>query len=642
MGTKENDLLRAQAALTKFRSLTPMLTGFLRGITGERRIGLAAGSQTATSKDKVTIAPPVALGDEYRHAHRRVCGNRGADGLLVCAGCNAWEEVFVSLLHEMSHVAFTRIGSKESRSAYAKSIPVAKTILGVEKETGTGEESARKVDPYLPFVINCLEDIRVDSAMVAERPGVAAMQRASYTHIMSGEMELAQADGTIRKLAWADSDPTTQVMLSLIAIGLGYGVHESMKPEVIEFVEREDVARICTETVGSDLATVIVRAAEIISLGREEGFFPLDENPEQGQGEGEGEGGEGGEGEGGAVAIPKELADQLKAAGEQAHDSDGSEARANADEGEGSTPSMPGGVGGDNRHGDLKEAMEVVLKQENWTDAPTTEFDGVDYKAWEGRSSQECGTKPQESVLGPTLGKLRAFLAPNQLHSHTRHLRTGRLDSRVLGRRAPVADDRLFMRKQDVTKRDFFFVLGLDVSGSTASASGDRGRRIIDVLVSAAWAQAELLNRLGIPFSIVTHTTDSGWGSGIVVALGEVKGPDEPWNATTQARLRSITPRYGNLDARAMVAFRKIAERHPAREKFVIQYSDGEFPVTNVEDEEAVIANEIEVYRRLPDFHFMMVGIQTDSPARFGFDFVRVDNESETMRVVDQIGKAVR
>lgn len=641
------DMERAQAALTKFRSLTPMLTGFLRGITGQKRINLVAGATTHTTKDKVVIAPPIALGTEYRHESRRYCGKRDDEGLPLCAGCQAWEEVFVSLVHEMSHVAFTRIESKEWRAAYTKALPRAAKILGVEAETSKLEmkaENAKKVDPYIPIIANALEDIRVDSAMVAERPGIAAMQRASWVHIMSGTLEVANTDGTVRVIDWAQADPTAQVTVSLISAGMGYGVHPAMAEEVADFIARDDIARICAEVAVSDLETVLIRTAEVISAGRAEGFFPLEDiDPSAEAMNAEGEEGDGqGEGQGVAKAIPADLAAELEAVGEQGHDSSGAEARARAD----ASPSTPGGVGGaEGEHGDLKEAMELVLKQEGWTDAPTVEFAGVEYSSWEAErrsSSQDCGTKPSEAVLGPTLGKLRAMLAPNQLHTNTRHLRVGKIDSRVLGRRAPVEDDRLFMRKQDETKRDFFFVLGLDVSGSTAAASGEGDRRVVDVLVSAAWAQAELLHRLGVPFTIITHTTSYGRGSGLMVDLSEVKGPDEPWNPESQARLRTLEPRYGNLDARAMVAFRKIAERHPAREKFVIQYSDGEFPVTNVEDEEAVIASEIEVYRKLRDFHFMMVGIQTDSPSRFGFDFVRVDNEGQTMRVVDQIGKAVR
>ncbi len=643
---REANLIRAQKALTKFRSMTPMLTGFLRGITGQKHIKLMAGGGTYSNKDKVVIAPPVALGDTYRHPSRRQCGVRDERGIPVCQGCRAWEAVFVSLLHEMSHVVFTKMDSAEHRSAYASALPVAKTILEVEKDFDYTFANANKVDPYLPMLANALEDIRVDSAMVDQRPGVAAMQWASYDEIMSGSFELVDENGDTRLLDWADADPTAQVMVSVIAMGLGYGVHESMKDETKAFVEREDIARMCTEVVGSDLHTVIVRSAEIIYQGREVGLFPLDEdgNPESSAGE-EGEGGEDG-----GPGIPQELLDQLEAALKQAHDSDGSEARAEAghpDSGKAPAEGNEGGkrepgVGAHNDSKDMDEAMKVVIKQDGWTDTPSVEFGGVEYSKWD-KVGGECGQKPSESILGAPLGKLRAVLAPNQLHQQTRHIRSGRLDSRVLGRRAPIADDRLFMRKQVNSKRDFFWVLGLDVSGSTGGqVSMNDSRRIIDVLVSAAWAQAELLNRLGMPFTIVTHTTGNGWGSNIMVDLSEIKGPDEPWNSDTQDRLRSIKPQSGNLDARAMVAFRKIAERHPAKEKFIIQYSDGQFPVMNEDDEERVIAEEIIKHRRDPKLHFMMVGIQTDSPSRFGFDFVRVNDESETMKVVNQIERAVR
>lgn len=646
---READMIRVQAALTKFRSMTPMLTGFLRGITGDKSIRLVAGSETKTSKSTVTIAPPIGLGADYRHPSRRACGDRDELGIPTCEGCRAWEEVFVSLLHEMSHVAFTRIESAEFHSAYRSGLPIAQEVLGIEGGPFTLARDATRVDPYLPMVANSLEDIRVDSAMVAQRPGVEAMQRASYASIMSGELEMVGSDGNVRVIDWAEADATAQVILSLISVGLGYGVHESMKPEVADFVQREDISQMCFEVAGGDLEMVIIRSAEIIKAGREAGFFPL-QDPEQDEGGGGGESGEEGEegesGEGGSSGddggqsgeIPGDLKDLLDAVLEKAHDSDGSQAREDA--GQPDQPRTPGagGVGEDNR-----DIITAVLAQEGWTDDPSAEFSGVNYKVWPTSGDHDCGQKPSEAVLGPTLGKLRAVLAPNQYHLHSRHLRTGRLDSRVLGRRAPVGDERMFMRKQDVTKRDFFFILGLDVSGSTGAASdADRDRDVIDVIVSAAWAQAELLDRIGVPFAIVTHTASGGWGGELNLELREIKGPDEPWNRVTRNRLRSITPQLGNLDARAMVAFRKMAERHRAREKFIIQYSDGEFPVTNIDDEKRVIAEEIEIHRRTPDLHFMMVGIECSSPERFGFDFVRVDSENETMKVVNQIERAVR
>ena len=648
---REANLKRAQAALTKFRSMTPMLTGFLRGITGQKHLVLEAGAMTASTSKKVTICPPVALGASYRHPSRRLCGQRDENSIPVCEGCRAWEAVFVSLLHEMSHVAFTRMDSAEFNSAYRSALPVAAGILGVKPPKNLEARYAKQVDPYLPIVANSLEDIRVDSAMVAQRPGVDAMQRASYNDIMSGTFEVAQPNGDVTTLDWAEAEPTAQVTCSLIAVGLGYGIHPSMKPETRDFMEREDVSRICAEVVGSDLHTVIVRSAEIISLGRADGLFPLDENEdgesengEDGEGgggnEGEGESGQGGAGQSGT--IPEGLAVQMEAVGEQGHDSDGTQARSDAGQPDSQGGQQQPSVGAPSRGSDKDDAMAVVLKQDGWTDTPSVEFGGVDFSRYD-RTGGSCGQEPTESILGAPLGKLRAVLAPNQLHQQSRHLRAGRLDSRILGRRAPVDDDRLFMRKQVNTKRDFFWVLGLDVSGSTGAAvSRSSSRRIIDVLVSAAWAQAELLNRLGMPFTIVTHTTGDGWDNDITVALREIKGPNEPWNAETKSRLRAIRPQSGNLDARAMVAFRKIAERYRAREKFIIQYSDGQFPVMNEEDETRVIAEEIANHKRDRNLHFMMVGIKTDSPSRFGFDFVRVDDESQTMKVVNQIERAVR
>lgn len=640
---RQNDLERATRALQKFRSLTPMLTGFVRGLTGNKKIAVQAGAQTASTSKKVTICPPVALGDEYRHPSRRDCSRTGEDGLPLCEGCRSWEAVFVSLLHEMSHVIYTRMESKTYKSAYSYALPLAADILDREMKFAAEDRFASRVDPYLPMVVNALEDVRVDSAMAAERPGVAVMQRASHDSIMRGGLEFAKPNGDIQTIDWAAADPTAQVIVSLISVGLGYGVHESMADEVKAFVEREDVARLCVEVIGSELSIVIIRAAEVIRMGREAGFFPLEDSDDQSGESSDGDEGEEGDGSGqgagseGDLSAPEDILAQAAGAVDGSHDSDGSQAREDAGHPDDSKR-KPGRGGG--REDDTNSEMEIAILQEGWTDAPTIEFGGVEYRPW-GREGGSCGKEPGENVLGPSLGKLRAVLAPNQLHEHTRHIRSGRLDSRVLGRRAAVEDNRMFARRVVHTKRDFFFVLGLDVSGSTGAVAGGN-RRVIDVLVSAAWAQAELLHRLGVPFAIITHTTGGGWGDDVTLDLREVKGADEPWNSVTKDRLRSIRPMSGNLDARAMVAFRKFAERQQAREKFIIQYSDGEFPVMNIEDEEAVIASEIELYRRRPDLRFMMVGIQTSSPEQFGFDFVRVEDETETMKVVNQIERAVK
>ena len=89
-----------------------------------------------------------------------------------------------------------------------------------------------------------------------------------------------------------------------------------------------------------------------------------------------------------------------------------------------------------------------------------------------------------EGVLGPALMRMRVAFGDNRRARLDRNQRSGKVDGRVLGKRAWNGDDRLFGRKTVPDKRDYLVIIGVDISGSTVGRNLRLAKR-------AAMAQAE-------------------------------------------------------------------------------------------------------------------------------------------------------
>ena len=232
-----------------------------------------------------------------------------------------------------------------------------------------------------------------------------------------------------------------------------------------------------------------------------------------------------------------------------------------------------------------------------------------------------------ESHLGPALLKMRVAFADNQRARYTRNLKSGKVNARVLGKRAPIEDPRLFKRNTTLAKKDYFVAIALDISGSTA---GDN----LVLTKRAAMAQAELLHRSGIKFSMFAHT--GGLTMPMALDVFHVKYPHEPWSDKTEERLAELGPGAANLDGHAMEFLRKALERETATDKIALYYSDGSMPAENHREELRILQREIVNFDRL-GYTLLGVGIRTDSPQRHGLDTVRVDRDEDLIKVVRHI-----
>lgn len=267
--------------------------------------------------------------------------------------------------------------------------------------------------------------------------------------------------------------------------------------------------------------------------------------------------------------------------------------------------------------------------------------DGTKPDAWTDRWSYLYGRKAgqiadldiPEQVLGPALLEMRRVFADNQRAKFERHLRSGKINQNVLGKRAWSGDDRLFQKKRLPGKKSYAVLLGIDISASTIGKNIALAKR-------AAMAQAELLNRAGLDFAVYAHSANDGVGGEYWLDVYEIKSFDAPWGAMEQKALTELGPDSENLDGHTIEYYRKMVERHPATDKIILYYSDGKMPASNHDEELEVLQREI-AYCKKHNITLLGVGIRTDSPRRHGLDTVQVDDDSDIVKVVRHLKNAL-
>lgn len=293
---------------------------------------------------------------------------------------------------------------------------------------------------------------------------------------------------------------------------------------------------------------------------------------------------------------------------------------------------------------EMEKAVETAMIQGLYFTTPSKNVVGVnehEYDAHDGargwqksnvpvRIGQESDLDVPEAVIQPALLTMRRAFSDNQRGSADRNRRTGKVNNRVLGRRAWSGDDRLFYKKYLPGKKDYEAIIMVDLSGSQAGVNIALEKR-------AVYGQAELLSRMGVPFSIVAHTGARDEG-GLSLEIYWIKRVEEPWNSKTQMRLRDLRACSVNLDGHALEFGRKIADRSRATDRIILYYSDGKMPQANHDEELEILKREIAICRQ-KNYTLLGVGIRTDSPARHGLDTVRVDGDDDLKKVVEHLGR---
>lgn len=731
-------------AVAKSRRKTPELNGYLRAVSRNPQARVEwSGGTPHTDGTVVHLRPPIEWGDELQH-ERGVCNQRDPEDVLLCDACRADEFVNIVLRHEIGHMvadsfaevadtdklgllraALDEAGAADDSTRAAK---VARKIATIEKQFDDAGKplgymgAAGMVSPFLPSLLNGLEDVRVNIFMYKARPGLYKQFRGLTTQIFRDGLE--EPDGSRRKVT--DASKNAQAVVGLYAKCAGYNYVDYFDPDVVECLNDPRLDKIVSEVQQARSARTIYRLCfPALEVLRSHGFCvaPDDEEeddpPPQPTGESEDEqdradddapdvrddsesptaaddapdAPDDDEGDGSSPAgdtdadtsddddapddTPRLGRDDYDADADDAPDEDDADAdddapdEDDADEGDcdadtSGDDSMPGGTpdevdralrmfGGhqefqaDNedetyteaceREADEAEIDRALIQGEHF-DTPSRMVYGIQVyteggPGWRKNATMSELSEADESILAPALMKMRVAFSDNHKARFQRNLKSGRINARVLGRRVPVQDDRLFQKKRELGERDYFVLIGLDISGSTM---GSR----LDLIKAAALAQAELLHRIGINFAVYAHTGDmaKAMSNAYDVVINVVKSPEQPWDVNARGRLRALNAAKVNLDGHTLEFYRKVTERQKATDKLILYYTDGAMPNENYSDELEVLQREI-LHAPQRGIKIVGIGIRNSDPVQHGLDTIRIDTIEEVPKVVDGLKERI-
>ena len=244
-------------------------------------------------------------------------------------------------------------------------------------------------------------------------------------------------------------------------------------------------------------------------------------------------------------------------------------------------------------------------------------------------------------ILESSLSKMRVVFSENDKSKTQANRRSGKINTRALGKRAPVGDDRLFKKKTFPKKRDYAVLIMVDMSGSTA---GER----LTMEMNAVISQAELLSRMGIKFSVVAHSgtlsRDSVYDQYRPYAREYafvkivLKDWNEPWSSNQLEAAKNLFSYDCNLDGHALAYGRSEILKQRATDRLIMYYSDGQMPAENHDEELALLKKELKILSA-QGVIVAGVGVNTDSPTKHGLPTVRLDSESDVPKVVDHLEK---
>jgi hypothetical protein len=273
------------------------------------------------------------------------------------------------------------------------------------------------------------------------------------------------------------------------------------------------------------------------------------------------------------------------------------------------------------------EIVDTALKQESFDHPSINLTEGLRVRTKndpEYRGATPKHTTIPRHLLTPSLARLRVVFASNRKTGVERSLKAGsRLDTMHLYR-AGTDDPRIFGKRNIPKSRDWFVLVGIDMSGSTSGNGADAAQKM------AAHAIGELLSILDIKFEMWAHTSAYA-----TLEHTLIKGVDENWkDPAVQNMLFAQKGRQCNLDGHSMEQYRKVLERTRATDKMLLYFTDGAMPNANIQEELPILKENIELIRRMPKTHLVGVGFQTDSPKQHGLDTIRYNSPEDVASIV--------
>ena len=251
-------------------------------------------------------------------------------------------------------------------------------------------------------------------------------------------------------------------------------------------------------------------------------------------------------------------------------------------------------------------------------------------------------------------------LGMNRRSANSPNLLRGRLHGSKLAR-VPTGNRRAFRRIDKPRKKSYAVLIGVDLSGSTGGSREVELRRM-------AYAQASLLDSLGIRFAVAGHTgckyrTDAPAGSrdadlATAQAVREVrqvygdgnvglathklaKNFAEPWDESAKLAMAAFQAASANLDGITMQTYINMLCTQPTTDRILLYYTDGQMPAEDHSNQLTILKRQLRRARamaKLPNHRLHVVGIalDNDAPKKYGLDTILVDSDKpdESVRLV--------
>lgn len=294
-GNDQARIERAWRAVRRAREMEPMLTSFVRMLSGRDDMRVQIDSNaTRTDGTIVYLLPPMELGDNWEH-DRLVCGVRHPDTRKYeCQACAAQDAVFARIFHEVAHEvfdSFSRVSQQHrvrmldlmlqefpalAGTRYAKLREKYDSYVRSKPDLNYAE-AANLISPYLHPIINAIEDSRVNRAMYEVRNGTRDMFHALAVEVFENGMEMPTGE----TLLWSELEPEAQVLVGLYAKTSDFDYSQWFAPEVIEVLDDPVLSRLLDRADRiKNMGGVFNLAFPVLERLRELGYCRLPDDPE--------------------------------------------------------------------------------------------------------------------------------------------------------------------------------------------------------------------------------------------------------------------------------------------------------------------------------------------------------------------------
>ena len=286
---------RAERAVKSFRALQPTLSAFARVLTGNPtiRVEMATRDNGSTDGKRIFFRPPIALGDNLEH-QRRLCDKRDIEKQLLCSACAVREEVLTTIYHEIAHLCYdsfektteedqanlTAAAVKEVGGKYSEAIAARiKQAPAWTKNTYIG--MANLISPFLPIVVNALEDARVNRALFEARKGTKVMFDASMYRVFTEGVEQKDENGEIIVKMWNEYPLNMQALVGIFCKASGYDYTDWFVPSIVAALGDEELTNLVNQmrTVRS-AGAVYHLSFPVLNRLRELGYCKSEIDPE--------------------------------------------------------------------------------------------------------------------------------------------------------------------------------------------------------------------------------------------------------------------------------------------------------------------------------------------------------------------------